>query len=276
MPSFVHAETKKVVAKRSNQILTAQAKLQAPDPITQQITSSIDLRPSWVSNSNQWYMENEAAIRFSATKNWKLGYTQDFFIGSPDKDSTKSFLLGDGYFSSEFKNLITDPSGVSFSYEPRVYVPTEPTKSAAGFITAIRNYAKVQWKVSSQVSLHFYEIPIIYVFSQPGSGTSANPTFENRVMAGVSWKSPNGKAELMVPVFFSFKKHANYQDDAKFNDDWSQAVWLQPEFTYEVINNLRLGVGYQSSSLFSNDLSVVNVGEGFQNGVTQFIFRLDF
>jgi len=252
-------------------------------PNAAKVLGTLELRPSYGSKVGEYHTENNAAVGYQFSKTESLIYKQEFNTNLFDPNSSASaggvnLIAKDGYFRGRINDIsrIFD-AGPLFSYEARVYLPTDAVKRDAGQLVSIRNYAKLKQSVSDRVALFVEETPILHVYNTAGSvnakGAAANPWFENRFTLGAEANLGKG-FKLVVPVYFSNCRHRDFVAKAKNNNAWAHKLWLYPELLYTVNANTSLGLGYYSENLVTSDLSTTAINEGLEKGVTQLILSV--
>jgi len=271
--SFAVTSATSKTVKGSTTTSLSEAAIKAPSE--QKIIGVLEFRPSWTQSTGKFHTENMAQLGYQFNKNTTLSYRQYFNtnIYNPDNSEGLGLTAQDGLFVADFRNIWTNSSqGLSFGYEPRLYLPTATATRDAGMITVVRNYLKLTKKFSDKFSLTAMEIPILHIYSRSGTGDKANPVFENRVYLIASY-SPVKSVSIDIPLMLNSQRTANYNAVAKNNDRWGHILWSWPEVTYAVSPNTALGVGFMTDNLIRPDFSALTIGDGFRKGVAQMILR---
>ncbi len=233
------------------------------------IIGNVDLRPSVQMSDGLVYSEDmiEFGVQFAPGR--AITYVQTFYTAEPgqEQDALK-VTTSPGWIRSRVGNIAKLPGNIDVSYENRTYLPTWEFDRTRGQIASFRNYFKFNKDFSPQFSLTFMELPIFHVFSQAGSGTSANPIFENRFYLVGTWNISD-KLAFYLPVMFHQTRHRDFASDTKFSNNWSFFAWINPEIYYTVSANFSVGLGYYSGNMVARDLSSLTIGDGFKNGVFQ-------
>lgn len=243
---------------------------------------NLEVRPSISTTDGTFTSENcgELGIAFSPTK--KLSYVQE--VESEDQKGTQHPYLADGWFRLRLNELWKDKeSGVTFSDQVRVYLPTLAAKKDAGMIFSLRNYFIFSYS-SAPFSFTFMEVPVVHFYSDGGSLDSkgkdvANPLFENRVILGPKFQISKSLS-LEVLTHFYLRKYQDYAVGAKNNDLFLPDLWMNPELTYSATDNFYLGVGYRTNNFLSRvtetEDTSYSLADDFGHGVFQFIAGISF
>jgi hypothetical protein len=245
----------------------------------QKVLGTLEFRPSYRSLVGEFHSENSAILGYQFNKEVSLVYKQEFNTNlydpnlGEDQGGLNAYLY-DGYFKLKANNLYQQ-GRFSFNYEGRAYVPTWAVKRDAGMLTAIRNYAKLKYRVKTGLFLVAEEIPVAHLYQQAGTVTGAgkavaNPYFENRVSVGIEYAFSD-KLRLSAPVLLSSTRTRAFSTRAANDDRWGHKVWINPELFYTVNANLVVGAGYYSENLVKSNFSETTLIDGFNKGTTQFI-----
>lgn len=242
------------------------------------LKAAIEFRPSWSSKRGAFSTENNAELGYAFNKKTYVGYRQEFNTNLFDpsaKVSGMSLVAIDGILRADFRDvLVNKDAGLSFGYEPRIYLPTEAEERDKGRIFSTRQYLKVKKNLGTTTALTLMEVPILHVYNSPGTmAGGANPVFENRVYLVFDWTLIDGKLDFSFPVMFHNKKHRDFGAGAANNSAWAQKLWVYPELTYAVNKNFSLGLAYSSENLVAPDLSETTFKSGFESGLTQIVLR---
>lgn len=255
----------------------AQAALNAASDSS--ILGLLEVRPSYKSLVGEFHSEDSAVLGYQFNKDCSVVYKQEFNTNlyDPSLPQSKSGLnayLFEGYLKAKANNVY-QAGNLYLSYEARQYFPTWSLKRDAGMLTALRNYAKVKYQLTSAVALTAEEVPVIHFYKQAGAigakGPAANPFFENRASVGFDYAFSD-KVKLNLPLLVSSVRTRAYDKLAANNDSWNHKIWVNPEIFYSVNSNVVVGMGYYSDSLVKSNFSDTAIGDGFNQGTTQFIF----
>lgn len=250
----------------------------AADTPAVRVKGSIDIRPTWVTQTGAMRTENELEAGAQLTPDVSITYVQDVLTNlySP-KDETSTGLKADlsvGFIRTRVNNLLKwDNDQFSLGYQSRVYFPTDRAAQNRQQILAARNYFTVSRKVSDSLKLTVSEIPIFFINNRAGVGDAANPIFENRVYL-IADVQITEKLSLSFPLMFHQTRRANYSATAANNNDWSFWVWTNPELDYALTPNYTVGLSYynDAESLMTTDMKKFQIGKGLESGVLQLVF----
>ncbi len=239
------------------------------------ITGMLDLRPSWTSAQGEFHMEELVSLGYQFQKNVTLDFNHNFttnLLNPSDAVKGVSPSAVDMFARLKVNNVYKFESvPVTLSYEARAYVPIVDALRDAGMVTAIRNYAKFSTDLTSSIKLTLSEVPIVHIYSVPGSGKSASPAFENRIYLIGDFKLTD-KLSLSVPVMLHMTKYREFAGAAN-SATWGFFAWVYPELGYEINDNYSVSVAYYNNdSLVASDMGSTNFGPGFESGVFQVAF----
>lgn len=245
---------------------------------------TFEARPSLDLSNETWRSDDYGEIGIPLNENVSVGYQQQF-TQLLQSDEAGMFVLGDGFLRAKANNLVTMPEqGFSFGYEPRLYFPTDEAKRDNGMILAIRNYLKFKKKLSSVLSLSFFEVPIIHIYSRSGTADptlevvpdsqKANPVFENRGF--LILEASSGDVYFGFSFIHAMTRFSDFDDSVENSGDWQHRLWIYPELTFNVLPVLALGVAYESGSFVEKDFGSFDMGNAFRTGTFQGIFSLSF
>ena len=181
-----------------------------------QITGALELRPSWKPSAETYDTDNIIRVGYLRNADTEISYNQEF--GTNLNDPARSglgFRLHHGYLGGNFNNLwINDAMDTAFSYEARLYLPTDTTAREGGLVTSIRNYLKLVHDLTDTITLSVSEVVVIPIYSQaaaivPG-GLEANPIFQNQLYL-TARLSVTDELALSLPLSFYMTRHAHYE-----------------------------------------------------------------
>lgn len=250
----------------------------AADAPAVKVLGSIDMRPSWVTQTGAFRTENELEAGAQFTPDVSVTYVQDVLTNLYAPKEEKKLGLGPelsvGFLRTRVKNIAKfDSDRFSLSYQSRLYLPVDKGSQDRGQVLAARNYFILSRTFSDTFKLNLYEVPIFFVHGKSGVADAANPVFENRVYLEASVRFTD-KLSLAFPLMFHQTRSANYKAEAPNNNGWTHWVWINPELDYAVTQNYTVGISYYNGaeSLMSADLSKFQIGKGLESGVLQLVF----
>lgn len=251
---------------------------------------SIEVRPSVVVESvdndarmPKYYTENTINFGYQFNSKVYAGYHQGFdanFHSFKDESRRLNPTISDSYIRVMIKDIWSNTSGTSLSYEPRIYLPLAQNLRDAGNIAAIRNYVTLSQKVTSSVSVSLVEMPIFHVYNVSGSvvdgKSNANPVLENRVYL-VTSVSLTDKLSLDIPIMVNSIRRANYAG-AENSGRLEHTLGIYPELDYAINKTWTVGMAYFSNKLLKynngGDLDGLNLSGVLEKGVSaQFVVR---
>jgi hypothetical protein len=255
------------------------------------VTATVEIRPTWTiqqktnpggTNSLRGSVgtENQAELGYQFDRNTILSYRQEvntniFDPNSGNDASGLNPVAQDGFLRGRFENLIQTDTGFSLGYEPRVYVPTDPSKRAAGMVGALRNYVKLKQNLSQTVDLSLYEVPILHLYNTAGDQANnvANPTWENRLYLILDVAFLEGKLNFSLPLMLHATKFREYSVGALNNNTTFWKLWAYPELTYDFTPGFTAGIAYYTDNLVSDNFRWTDIGKGIEKGAAQIILR---
>lgn len=247
----------------------------------------IDLRPSWVPGTGRWHGFHTADAAVALSRRSWLGYQQQIFQnlhGASSLTGGSAVAPFDGFLYAQLNRIdLGSEYRLTFSFEPRLYVPTHGVKRDQGFLTQARLYLRLESEVSRQLSFQLISVPILHVYSRAGTGGAspgdpgvANPLFEHRLYLAASATSPDGRWSLYFPIIFSTTRYSSFAAGASRSDSWDAQLWIYPELLYRATRNLSVGLGYESSDFLSSAGAAPDFSSALALGSAQLIFRVDF
>lgn len=251
---------------------------QVPAAKSTTVIGGIDMRPSWTTKTGEFHTENSVSLGVKTVSDLSVSFVHNFntnlFQPLPEGSGGVNPTAVDAYFKAGLPSLWTSAdSTTTLTYAPRIYVPIQDAARERGMITAVRNYFNLKKTISPTVALTITELPILHVYSQPGSvtatGASANPVFENRVYLIGDFQLAE-KVALSVPILFHATRHRSFQEGAANDNSMSYFLWVFPEITYSMTSNLSVGLAYYSDNLVDSKLASLAIGSGLEQGVLQF------
>jgi len=259
-----------------------------PSASDSKILGTVEVRPSWNLRPNAddaFSTENMVELGYQFNKNFSLSYRQEINTNlfnpavGPSEGGLGAYA-NDGILRAKIDNIyVNEAAGLSFSYEPRVYLPTNREKRDSGMVTTVRNYLKLKKSLSDTVFLSLNEIPIVHAYDRAVGVKGANPTLENRVYLILDWNITD-KLAFSFPLMLNSVKYrdagpvtAGSPVIAKSNEV-QHTLWIYPELTYAVTPNVSLGVAYYSDNLARTDLSALTIGDGLEKGVPQAVVNV--
>lgn len=241
-------------------------------PSQEKITGILETRPTVSAKGpNNVTTENTIGLGYRYSDDFEVGAVQYFDTNVLSNNPARKgvdVIVQDAFVRAKFNNLYKTET-VSFGYEPRLYLPTRASFRDAGGIAAVRNYFKVAYKASNSVTLTAMDLPILQFYNKAGTGTVANPAFENRVYLIADFDLGKGFA-LSLPLYFHQTKLRSYAPAAN-SGQWDFFVYTWPEVTYAVAPNVTVGAGFYTGNLMTPTLGGFTIADGFKNGAFQAI-----
>lgn len=236
----------------------------------------LEFRPSWNPGADRVFSFNYGEVGYHLTKKISISYQQQFVNGTSDYDKAAAVTnptmhIYDGFFRMKFDDIWVEPQSgkLSLSYEPRLYMPTDPGKAAMGMITQIHNYIKLKQMLSRDCSLTLKEDPIIHLYNVDGALQpsldpdnpmilAANPMFENLIWLNFDYAPKKGLVSFAFKTLLDSTLYRNFDPDANNNGAWTTTLTLYPELTFNVDTHVFLGVAYESGNVLNigNDGSI--------------------
>jgi hypothetical protein len=255
------------------------------------VTATFEVRPTWTiqqgtnpgggnSLKGKVGTENQAELGYQFNRNTIVTYRQEVNtnIYDPNAGADASGLnpvAQDGFLRGRFENLVQTDTGLSLGYEPRLYVPTDPAKRAAGMVGALRNYVKLKQNLSDTVDLSLYEVPILHLYNTAGDQTnnSANPTWENRMYLILDVAFLDGKLNFSLPLMLNTTRTRDFSVGALNNNATFWKLWAYPELTYDFTSTFTAGVAFYTDNLIGDNFRWADFGKGIEKGAAQIILR---
>jgi len=243
------------------------------------IIGTLDIRPSDVfKETDSFRFENSISLGYRFAFPLQILYQQELWTNLSDSPTLPGSPQGtvfarDGFFSVLSDKFWTSEDRTVFlTYEGRAYLPTFAARRSAGMLTAVRNYFTLGKKLNPVTTVSITETPVVHVFNQNAFSGKANPLFENRMQAKVSFQLTDQLA-LGFPLIWQATKMRTSLGASK-SGVWDHYLWINPEILYALNTQTTLGLAYYDlGSLTKNDLSDLSIMEGLRDGVVQFIFK---
>jgi hypothetical protein len=253
------------VARQPSPRASAVLATPAPAPTPPALLAEIELRPSWNSTDGHFFSQSYAELGLRRGARFSISYQQQvigeisqYAMANPEP----ALRTYDGYLRVRVNDVYVDrTTDTHFSYEARVYAPTDRDKAAQGMCTAIRNYFKFSHNVSPAVTVMFSEVPILHVYSsdsgtsppEPGAAPAfgASPLFENQAYVEVDWSIPHTRWVLSFPVEVSVTRYRDAGAGVPSSAAWAPWVEIYPELDFVVNRNLTLGAAYESGNIIN-------------------------
>jgi hypothetical protein len=227
--------------------------------------AELELRPSWTPSESRLYSYNygELGVRFNP--NLYLGYQQNFVteLSQDPNDPKQAFRLDNGFLRAKIDNVWVEPESksLSLSFEPRLYLPTPPSKADAGMVMTILPYLKLTQKISDDCSFTMKEGPSLPLYTRDGTYTpatrdkpessSVNANFENFFWLQFDYAPAKKPISLSVPLLLISTHYRDFDPSADNNASWSYFLELYPELTFTLDRHLYLGVAYETGNLIN-------------------------
>jgi hypothetical protein len=246
------------------------------------ILGSLEFRPSLTNEKGEAHTEDNAIFGYQFTRDTYISYKQEFSTNLYNPMTPNISGVGiyatDGYFRGGVANILRSGSW-SLGYEGRLYMPTWGIKRDAGMLTVIRNYAKIAYQVTPDLTIGLDEAPfVVDVYDHAGSTANgrafANPAFENKADLWVNYFITRD-LRLFIPLKFTAKKNREFSSKAAFDGAWSYNACFWPELWYRVAANYQVGAAYYTDNLIAPDFSRTTVSDGFRRSVTQLILAVN-
>ncbi len=238
------------------------------------VVGVLELRPGvYFNENNALRTENMAEAGYQFSKKFSLIYRQEFNTNIADNTlQGLSVTTGNGLLRAPINNILVDEkNGLSFSYEPRVYLPVNYGLKGTGYIGSLRNYFKFKKNLTSNIDVTLMEIPIFHTYNTAGQfntftgKTEVYPGFENRVYLIFDFRLLNDKLAISVPFNWNTVFYRNYTLAGAKSGSNDNILWMNPEVTYSVADHVDLGVAYQTADISETD--------GLSNGFFQLVLR---
>lgn len=242
------------------------------------VSGFLDLRPGMSTTTGDLNSENSIGLGTGLSPSTALSYVQEF--NSVNSEGTQDLQMGDGSLRLHLGSLWERKDwNISFSDQVRIYFPTVSQKRDAGMILSIRNYFIWRMQVSESVAFEFCEVPIVHIYNEDGvvneAGASANPSFENRIMVGPSFRLAE-RITLGATLHFYTQKFRDFDPAAQNNDEWIPTLFFWPEINFALSSGFYTGFGYRTENLMTTTTGGTTLADGLGTGLFQAIFGVSF
>lgn len=238
------------------------------------LTASYTILPTWGLEDSSFRIENWTSLGVNVNDNFYVGYHQDFNFQGSDRSTDMAPVMKDGHVRFSFNN-VWKSSQHDLKLDDRLWVilPTNAAKRDAGMVTEIRNWIIFTNKVTDRFSFSFTDIPILHLYSQPGTTDSsgdatANPIFENRVMLTFNTVLGGGLS-LSIPFELYATRHQDYMAGATNNDAWALSFSINPNLTLSLSDTVSLSAFFWSGNLTQQVDYGLTSRDGFSTGTFQ-------
>jgi hypothetical protein len=266
---------------------TTSSVVAAPTTNEAGITGSVEVAPTAYIGTNDGLKTNygventiEAGYKFNKDLTL-LGHTE-INNNLDNRGRTANVWFGDTIIRMPWNNIWNNQEiGLSFSWEPRVYLPTADDQFGKGYIGAVRNYLKLKKSIVANVfDLTLMDIPVVYGYDNDGVGGKPNSAFENRVYLVADFSMFNNKVAFSLPFLYYYgfnRTIAGLPTTGTANGGQYHIFYIWPELTYSVTANFDIGVRYQTGDFLTDNYATssakLDIGKGFENGMAQVVFR---
>ena len=277
--SPVLASAAQQAATRAPSSDQSTAQTSATAPIENRWWGDVELRPSWATKGGVWDTENTVELGYKPKADRLLAYTQYFATAlyNPKAPASSPTLLGqDGFFRYKMANLwVSDDKTWSFAWEPRIYLPTDPSLRADGLITYTRQYLSFSKKLRENVTLTLMQVTFLYGYATAGSSVSglANPIAETREYILLDASLFSGFVNVSMNILINHQLTRDYAISAMNNNRFVHKLWTWPEIDFNVAPHTVLGISYYSDNFVTDNFSKLTLADGLEKGVVQLVVR---
>ncbi len=242
-------------------------------PPTSKVVGVVDLRPSAHMATGQKTTENtfELGYQFAPSRTVSVVQYLETNVHNPDSAADKGLNLTvyDAFLRTRLGKLVNLGDGADLGYQSRVYLPTTSASRDKGLIATFRNYISLNKKFNDLVSVSLHELPIFGAYSKAGVGASANMIYENRVYL-ITALQITEKLSFELPIMLHNTRYQTFEG-AKNSATWAANLWIYPELTYQLTDNVSVGAAMYTSNLVAPDLSGFTLSDGFKDSVVQLV-----
>jgi hypothetical protein len=275
------SEKTEVPAKRPDSESGATTVEAVSAPTQAKIYGVVDLRPSYYHMTGKWDTENTTELGYMPNPNRLFSYTQYWntnLYNPKAPGSDLGLVAQDGFFRYKMKNIWNSGDKTwSLTYDPRIYLPTDPSLRSNGLIAYTRHYLVLSKKISDNVTLSFMEIPFYYGYNRAGYQTAdgknkANPVYENREYVVLDVSLANGFIDVSLPILLNHQRTRAYLN-ADNSDRWVHTLWTWPEIDFNVAPHTAIGLSWESDNFIKKDFSGFDFNNGLELGEAQIVMR---
>lgn len=215
---------------------------------------------------------NLARVGYQFSENFHLSYNQIFLNDYRTKISEGFNLrLDDAYLRLKWKEIFKlESSDLSFGLEQRFYIPSSQASRDKTMVTGFRNRLLTKVKVSETFSLGLEESPTIFWYSEAANSKGPNEAFRNYLVLTPTLTGMKGKLNCYLPVYVQNSLYRQSFGAPNNRGPWKNQIFLWPEVTYTVNDNLELGLTALTGSLVSDDFSELTLADAFKDVSTAF------
>lgn len=241
------------------------------------LSASVRTKPSLKQDASTYKWDNTVSLGYKFSPDTLLSYNQDFSI-APTATSDMAFLLKNGVLRLSNGNLWSSKDKLTaFSDDFEIYFPLEEAKRDAGMILILRNDFQFLRKISNSVSITFSDAPVLHLYSDDGffDGEKfiTNPIFENQFILGFEVKISQS-ATFSFPLMYFTTLNRDYDDRAELNGSWEYYLGVGPNIALKLSDNVKMGIGYDSSNFIADTDYGPTLGDGFNSGSFWFSLKI--
>lgn len=232
-------------------------------PLTERLTTrqakggffgKLEFRPSWDHVGGVFESRNGADLGYELRRDLKLFYSQGVNVALAEPAAGKSRVTtGDGRIELDANNVWKSArSGLTLDLQPRLELPTDEAKRAAGMLVGFKGWMNLTKRVSDAYSLTVSLSPTLYAYRRSGALVDGTPAANPVVDLGVEILSSFTLARsvrLGVPLKLYGTRYAAFQPGARNDDRWVATVTLKPELLWTVDKDVILGAAYETGNL---------------------------
>ncbi len=253
---------------------SSTATVQAPSE--SKFTAFLEVRPTYSRITGKMDTEDTIEVGYQFSKNVKLSYAQFLrtnLVDSFTSDNKGVNLRGDGGFLRMRVNnfYVSGDKKTKLSYQGRINTPTDDSMSGTGMIGSLYNGFAVSQDIGN-LTLSLWEVPIFWAYSKSGSGTAANPIYQNRAMIVADWQITPSLL-LSVPLIFDAQRNRQFAPSA-LSDRWQYNLWAWPELDYTINTVHTVGIAFRSANFMASDGSDSNIDGALNKGVFQAVWNV--
>lgn len=246
------------------------------------IIGGAEFYPTWQVKEGTLFQENHFTFGVSTNETTTFQYVQQINNQFVSENGGFDPTVMDGSFRASFKRLwVGGPSlPLTFDYQTRVYLPTNPDKRDAGLISFWRNYFEFTKVVSKTYSFRLSVVPILHLYTddgffKPDDKAQANPIFENRFHF-TSKIILSKEVLLEIPVNYMSTRFRDFDEAAENNDNWNQLLSFDVNLYYSVNPNVTLGLSYLGGNFLNQTETGYSYGDPIPTGSLQGFLGFSF
>lgn len=210
---------------------------------------------------------NLARLGYQFTENFNLSYNQILLNDyKTQKNEGFNFRLDDAYlrlkWNEAFKIKAPD---LKVGLEQRYYIPTSSSSSQKTMVTGLRNRLLTTVKVTNAFSLGLEESPIVFWYRDAASASGPNELLRNYVVVTPTLTGMKGKLNFYFPIYYQTSLYRKSFGGINNRGADKHQVFLWPEITYALNDNLELGVAAVTGNLISDDFARIELASAFKD-----------